>query len=337
MASNSPNEPINRAIDQLPYVSASSYSLAASASAATRSTYLDYRSQALPSRPSTQSSQLQGSQPVATTQQPNAFPQTTNVLLVVVAGRPRSDLKTYIETALQRDNSIRSIVILGNEEQQAGLKLLKMDMYALLGRIGREASIEVVLRRHWTSEDVCQKLTWSLGHSDDHNTMRKELSGVVCDLGQTGLDAADLLELNSNVFEGAWKDSVGFVHAVAHGVVSAPGSSNIHGHGQPAPDVYGRRQRPFLAVTMPSTSDAKADFYETAVRSLLDHLEQARSDAPLDIGYADQILIPEPIVEPTSKPPLLAPTDGWNDDDGGLSGGESPTKLWAAASEMGYF
>ncbi|OQN96827.1 hypothetical protein B0A48_17387 [Cryoendolithus antarcticus] len=274
----------------------------------------------------------------ATAQHFDEPPRTTSVLLVVVAGLPRSDLTTYIETALRRDNGIRSITILGSEEQQPGLKLLKMNLYALLGRIGRGASVEVVLRRHWTSEDVSQRLSWSIAQSDVGDHGHKELAGVICDVAESVMATEEVLDMDSGAFESAWKRSVGFLHAVAHGVVSSLRNPTVDTYGRPtAPDANGRRFRPFLAVTIPPASDTNPDFYLTAVRSLLDRLGPACSDVPLDVGYADELLIPEPIVEPTTKPPLLAPMDGWNDNDDGLSGGESPTKLWAAASEMGYF
>ncbi|OQN96302.1 hypothetical protein B0A48_17558 [Cryoendolithus antarcticus] len=338
MAANSLHEPFKSATAQPPYASTSSYSSAASASVSIRSTYLNYRSQAFSSRPSTQSSQLQGTESIATAQQLNDFPQATSVLLVAVAGLPRSTLKTHIETALREDNGTRSIVILGNEEQQPGIKLLKMDMYALLGRIGREASVDVVLQRHWTSEDVSQRLSWSLAQSDVGGHGHKELAGVICDVAGSGMATEDIVDMDSAAFESAWKRSVGFLHAVAHGVVSSLRNSSIKSYGRPTtPNANGHRFRPFLAVTIPSASDTNPDFYMTAVRSLLDRLGPACSDVPLDVGYADQLLLPEPTVEPVRKAPLLAPINGWNDDDDALSGGESPTKLWAAASEMGYF
>lgn len=282
---------------------------------------------------------------------PAAVAPANDVLLLAIAGQPDSGLKTYVKTVLSKVAGIKDVVILAVRQYEEVLKQLKMDLYGLAGSLQRELGVHLFFQQDWSSEAIRLNVEEALGsgrkitspgavgtaaaklngNGVEKKSENKTLQAVICDLALASGDQTDLLEQDTSELEAQWRQSVGFVHAVAqctvpHLRVSAAGQSAMSDASTKT------LQRPFFATTIPSASSfARPSLHETSVRTLLSDLSRTSTRQGVTIGFADQLLIPDPEPAPKLQTSTASEmqSNAWNDGEpADFSAGESPTKLW---------
>lgn len=247
---------------------------------------------------------------------------TQGTLLLAVAASPHSSTMFYVESML-RKFSYRQIVVLAHSGYESALKRLKVDVYALLGRLGQEAKVELDLRSTWTESEI-DAATSQLTTGGD------AIYAVLCSplYDSVGPGATDIMALERDELVSQWSSSVGFLHTIAkYALPNFP--SNSHEH----------QQAGLFLVTSPLKRSSIATVHDAACRAFAGLLAEANATKKITIGYADNVLLPEP--EPESQPAKL---NGGNrlpslqiskaprtDDD---PPPESPTKLWALYNDM---
>lgn len=241
--------------------------------------------------------------------------------------------------------------MLASKQHEGSLKQLKMDLYGLAGSLQRELGVHLIFQQDWSGDAIRHSLDEVLvsgrkasstgavgsaaaklnGNGVEKKAESKTLRAVICDLKLAPPEEADVLELDTNELEVQWRQSVGFVHAVAQGTVPhlrVGAVQQAAAPGAPAQSL----QSPFFAMTIPSAvKSSRLSLHETSVRALLDNLSQTSGRQGVTIGFADPLLLPdpEPVPAPQTSKTVIAPTTAWNDaDTGDFSAGESPTKLW---------
>lgn len=265
-----------------------------------------------------------------------AVPQN-GVLLLVIAGNPSKNLKSYVQTALSKGPSISEILIVGEQKYEQALKALKVEMYGLAGSLQRELGLRVEYVEGTLSEEQLRKHLGSVlerGHQGAGQADKKELQGVLCDLDDNESQPLDVLEVESAVLMDQWLRSVGFVHTIARSTIPL---LRVSAHrAAHADQTSGSSLRcPFFVTTLSSSAANNSSMHHTALRALLASLSTL-GNREITFGSADVLLAPEP--EPVivqEKQPTMAPTNGWTqqaDDD--FQAGESPTKLWGMWSNM---
>lgn len=240
--------------------------------------------------------------------------------------------------------------MLATQQYEEVLKQLKMEFYGLAGSLQMELGVHLIFQQDWSGLAVRQSLEEVLGsarkasgtgtvgsaaakldgNGAEKKAVSKALRAVICDLKIAPPDEADVLELETSDLEAQWRLSVGLVHAVAQSTVPHLRVSAVQ---QPAVAEAAQSLRcPFFITTIPSVGKpSRLSLHETSVRALLDNLSQSSSRHGVLMGFADQLLLPdpEPAPAPQTSNTIVAPTGGWNDTDtGDFSAGESPTKLW---------
>ena len=109
------------------------------------------------------------------------------MLLLVIAGSPSTQLKSYVQTALSKGPSIAEVLVVGETKDEQALKQLKVELYGLAGSLKRELSLSVELVQGRLSEQILrQHLSSVLERRSQVGgaAERKELCGVLCDLDQ---------------------------------------------------------------------------------------------------------------------------------------------------------
>jgi len=241
--------------------------------------------------------------------------------------------------------------MLATKQYEEVLKQLKMDFYGLAGSLQRELGVHLIFQQDWSGAALRQSLEQVLGHGKqvsstgtvgsvaaklngggaERKAEGKTLRAVICDMKLAPPDEVDVLELETSDLEAQWRQSVGLLHAVAQTTVSHLRMGAAHQAAAPNAPAHSLRN-PFFAVTIPSIGkSSRPSLHETNVRALLDDVSLTSSRHGVTIGFADQLLLPDPELAPVpqSSKAAAAPTSAWNDTDtGDFSAGESPTKLW---------
>ncbi|GAB7364712.1 hypothetical protein MBLNU230_g5512t1 [Neophaeotheca triangularis] len=300
-----------------------------------RPTYLDYSGRPpVPERsPSRGLTKDQDAVP-----QTAAFPvQTNNTLLIAVAGTPSIPLiKTYVQRMLNK-TTVSEIAILGITAHETLFKQLKMDMYGLAGKLGRDMGVQVYLREAWSPRAVAAAVEEVVSDvrptSDGFKATSRDVGAVVCfprlSDGRAGHE--DVLELSSEDLQANWLSSVAFVHGI--GKACLPKMREGLGTGQAF----------FLtAYEHPREEDQSLNL--PAVEALMEKLAKGFAGAVV-VGRAEIVLPPEPEPEvvrapvgvPAQGPPSLQIQTAQPRDD--ETPPESPSKLWSMwqmQNELGY-
>jgi hypothetical protein len=264
-------------------------------------------------------------------------PPQNGVLLLVIAGSPSKQLKSYVQTALSKDPTIAEVLVVGETKDEQALKQLKVDLYGLAGSLKRELSLRVEAVQGALTEDQLRQHVSSVMDRKSHpgsEADKKELHGVLCDLDDHESQPLDVLEVETAVLMDQWLHSVGFVHAVArtsipllrvaaHRAVQAAATASIEQASK----------RPFFATTLSSSAPTSSAMHTTGLRALLDSLSTL-GNREIVFESADTLLAPEPEPVVQESQPAMAPTNGWHDDAADFSPGESPTKLWGMWSQF---
>jgi len=240
----------------------------------------------------------------------NGIATTAGGTLVVFIGGVEVHSATirYLGIALQR-RRYDYIGIVGSEILAATLKQLKIDVYGLIGKFGRETGVQVSLLANFSGESITRAI--------EEVCKSGMAKGVLCEITYGDSDAADLLSIDGNEFGITWEKSVRLLHAVARATVPMLSSATPLQLDQPA----------FFLVLDYPVQDMVSSFYKTACDSLLRSLRDQFSHGNLTIGHAANVLIPrpEPIDTNGNDKTPVGVSEG---EPLELTPGESPTKLW---------
>lgn len=245
------------------------------------------------------------------------------LLILAIAAKPHPSTLSYVEMILNR-GSFLGIVIMGNAEQETELKELKMNIYALLGKLGIEGGAHLELQKDWSAANITEIMSKAVKDTDPIN-------GVLCtpsyDAGKS-VDA-EILSLDEDELQSPWKFSVGFLHSIAKSTLPRM---------QPKRNT-GRANKLFFLVTEPKETTAISHLYETTCDNILTQLSGSSNLSGITIAYAQDVLIPEPEPPRTNGNTDFSAKAGPIDPDvGDFAPGESPTRLWgmwALQDELG--
>lgn len=245
--------------------------------------------------------------------------RVAGLLLVVVGGTEVYPSTTkYVEIALQK-RRFDGIALVGRAEQAAPLKQLKVDMYSLIGRTGREMSVYMYVKDAFGERDVVEVV----------EEVRKggggEVQAVLCEVGYGSPETTagtDLLSAEASTMQEAWETSVGFLHSVARATIPALVSTSPAQVQQP-----GSSASSFFSVLESSSLSPISSLHRAACDALLRQLRDGYQSSALAIGHAADILIPraEPI---QTNGNVTRRGDVYQDEPLEFTPGESPTKLW---------
>ena len=248
-------------------------------------------------------------------------PVPKGLLLLVIAALPHPLTISHLEVMLKK-SSYSGICIIGGAEHEAGLKQLKMSLYALLGKMSQEVAVQMDLRQSWGEDEISEAIRKATKNGDAVN-------GVLCSPAYEANQnlGLDILALGNNQLELPWKFSVGFLQHVAKYTVPKLVANNHMQHG------------PAFLVTGLIGRSPTSTVYKAACNALVNILAETYSPNGLIVAYAEDVLIPEP--EPAKHNGtglhLSAKAGPVDAELEGLTP-ESPTKLWnmwALQDELG--
>lgn len=259
------------------------------------------------------------------------------LLLVLISSNIPPSTIFYLEMLLNRQ-TFSGIVFAASKSQEAELKQLKMDVYALMGRLRKELVVTVHTKHAWSQTEIETVVSEATKHGDG-------IQGVLCypEFAETGTADIDIIALESEQLERAWKQSVAFLHAVIKAT-----SNHILSRCKPlnpaANGVFVRAPHgPFFLVVGSTAYTPASQITKSACDTLVLQYERATKQNGLTVGFAEAILIPEPTREPPPKPgddsPLGPEMYSAGHEDLGFVPSESPTKLWsswAMHNDLGY-
>lgn len=229
---------------------------------------------------------------------------------------------SYIESMLKK-GSYSEIVILGHAEQEAALKQLKMNIYALLGKLSLEVGVYMELQREWSETTISAAITKATRSGES-------VYGVLCcpEFGSDDSTNSDILTFDEEQLMNPWRHSVGFMHNIAKHTLR-----NLRPDNQKAPDAAG-----YFLITQPTTQSTTASLFQATCAGMLSLLTQSPTSNGWLVGYAEDNVVrePEPIKENGYS--LSAQAGPVADDLGDYPLPESPTKLWnmwALQDELG--
>ncbi|KAF7188527.1 hypothetical protein HII31_10189 [Pseudocercospora fuligena] len=256
----------------------------------------------------------------------DAVPQTPNgALLVLAVGRLHPATLTDLEILLSKQN-FSSITIVAGQEHASALKQLKMDTYALIGKLRKETGVTTIINDEWRQSDIEEiiKGVTREGHA---------IQGVLCAPEfEHSASESSILSLDDSVLEDSLQRSLRFLHTISRSTVAhllsrcKPNGASINGAFHKTP------QGPFFLIAGQEASSPAAQIAKSACDNLILQLAKATSTQRLAVGYTDALLIPEPKKEElsvaTNGPDLRAEAYNTTAEDSIFAPGESPTKLW---------
>lgn len=237
------------------------------------------------------------------------------ILLVAIADEPHAKTVSYIEMMLKR-GAYSKIVLLGPQWREPELKQLKMNIYAVLGRLSLEAGIQLELQNDWDELGISNVVSRLQSGDAIHGVLCSPMLRSAKFDTELGSDGPSPLELDEQEFESQWKHTVAFLRNVAKATISFSPSSNERS----------TLPRLFL-VTDPGKISTVDRIYKAACDKLMATIDFR--DRGMIVAYADTVLIPEPETEgKNGKLDLDTHEHFYNGDADDFPAGESPTKLW---------
>ncbi|KAK4503503.1 hypothetical protein PRZ48_004418 [Zasmidium cellare] len=250
------------------------------------------------------------------------------ILLVLIANTVHPSTIFYLEMLLSRQN-FSGILFAASKSQEAALKQLKMDVYALIGRLRKELVVAVHMKHEWNQVEMEAFAAEATKHGDG-------LQGVICcpEFDETGTADIDVLTLGADQLERSWRQSVSFLHAAVKAttihLLTRCKPVNPASNGISARTPHG----PFFLVAGSTTYTSASQITKSACDTLVLQLERSTQAKGLTVGFTEALLIPEPTREPPPKPSDESPVQiekfdaGYEDPV--FVPGESPTKLWSS-------
>jgi hypothetical protein len=273
---------------------------------------------------------------------PPAPPAITRngVLFVIINGSPSKQLKSNVQVALSKGRTIAELVIVGEQKDEQTLKQFKVDMYGLAGSLKRELGVRVEFVQGVLNEEQLRAFLGSVLGSGNGGAVngggdsdRKELHGVLCDLGENEEESAHILDIEPAALMDRFLHSVGYVHAIARTTIPLLRVAAHHAAAQ-TPTTEKTLQCPFFVTTLSPLPPKNVSIHDTALRALLNSLSTP-GNRGITFGSANILLAPEPEPIPQEIQPTVAPTNGWREQqEDDFTAGESPTKMWSMWSDM---
>ncbi|KAK5121351.1 hypothetical protein LTR85_005517 [Meristemomyces frigidus] len=256
-------------------------------------------------------------QPVAVPQPvspaaPAAAPRVPGVVLLYMATGVHNKTMQYLQIALKR-RAYASIAIIGSKEHEPAIKQLKMEIYGLIGKLGREMGVQT----HTRLGNGEQELDAIVQEAVRGGSV---LQGVLCSLGYAEDETAgtDILSVDRADFERSWQTSVGTLHGIAKAAIPLLTSGNND------------LDHPKFFLVVETAQHTPASIVtKAACDTLLRQLSTAYTSRDLLINHAEKVLVEEP--EPVRRKSVPAlHTDGFSagPTESVFTPGDSPTKLW---------
>ena len=273
---------------------------------------------------------------------PPAPPAITRngVLFVIINGSPSKQLKSNVQVALSKGRTIAELVIVGEQKDEQALKQFKVDMYGLAGSLKRELGVRVEFVQGVLNEEQLRAFLGSVlgsgngGKVNGGDSDRKELHGVLCDLGENEEESAHILDIEPAALMDRFLHSVGYVHAIARTTIPLLRVAAHHASAQTPTTSEKTLQCPFFVTTLSPLPPKNVSIHDTAIRALLNSLSTP-GNRGITFGSANILLAPEPEPVPQEIQPVVAPTNGWREqEEDDFTAGESPTKMWSMWSDM---
>ena len=220
--------------------------------------------------------------------------------------------------------SYSGLVIIGNAEHEAELKQLKVNIYALLGKMSLEVGVQLELEKEWSESAVLEAVARGVKAGDI-------VYGALCIPAHDGdrLVDSDILTLDENQLVEPWNFSAGFLHSTAKSLLP-----KIRSNPQLQRGTAG-----YFLVTGPKETNPISKLYGAACDSIIGSLAKTHASSGVTIAYAENVLVPEPEpVKINGKLHLSAHTGPIESDIDDLPPAESPTRLWnmwALQDELG--
>ncbi|KAK4963132.1 hypothetical protein LTR10_000760 [Elasticomyces elasticus] len=233
--------------------------------------------------------------------------QHSSTLLVLVFAEVNPLLLQYIQIWL-RKWSFTAIAVVGGPTYESDIKQVKMDIYGLIGKLGREVNVYTHIQDNWSGSELAS--TWDTIKRKANSDIR----GVLCSTSY-GLEASlDIMSVTETDFAQSWQGSVGRLHGAAKALL-------------PQLLKYPAGEVMFLVLESTEQSGTSG-INKVACEALLRQLQAAHELDQVTIDYADLVLIPEAEPEETSEN-MDGYQNGYYAHDAGFTASESPTKLWA--------
>lgn len=255
-------------------------------------------------------------------------PPSPGVLLVLTAGALHPSTMFYLEMLLNRQH-LSTIVFAGSTAQEAALKQLKMDAYGLIGKMGKETGVLTHTRETWSQAEIETVVQEAI-----KSGKATGLQGIICcpEIDEQGTTGADIFELETSQLESSWRQSVAFVHTALKATVPQL-LSRCQSSSKAANGITSRTpQGPFFLVTGSTPYTAASQIAKSACDTLIMQLERSTKPKGLTVGYAEAMLVPEPVREkpkmPEQEPLEALPGSGMPPEEQIFTPSESPTKLW---------
>jgi hypothetical protein len=261
------------------------------------------------------------------------------VLFVIIDGSPSKQLESNVQVALSKGRTIAELLILGEQKHEQALKQFKVEMYGLAGSLKRELGVRVEFLEGVLNEEQLRTLLGSVlgsgngGAVSGGDSDRKELHGVLCDLGENKEESAHILDIESAALMDRFLHSVGYVHTIARTTIPLLRVAASHTAAQTPTTSEKTLQCPFFVTTLSPLPPKNVSIHDTALRALLNGLSTP-GNRGITFGSADVLLAPEPEPIPQEQQPAIAPTNGWREQEDDFTAGESPTKMWSMWSDM---
>ena len=206
--------------------------------------------------------------------------------------------------------SYSTIIMMGSEEYEVELKQVKMNIYALFGKMSLEVGVTLKLQRSWSESEISAAIAKTVSSGD-------AVHGVLCipAYDSDPLIDSDILALDETQLQLPWASSVGFLHGVAKATLPDMRTSIQQQRGMAGQ---------FLVTGLIETTATS-----TVYKAACDRIVALLATSSLTVAYAEDVLIPEPepvlfngTLYPSARP---GPVDS---DISDFAPGESPTKLW---------
>ena len=245
-------------------------------------------------------------------------------LFIFIAETIHPSTVPYLETMLRR-GAYSNIAIIGASEQEKELKGLKIQIYALLGKLSHSSvGVEVKTRDKWTEGEITEVVNEAM----KANGVGEPINGVLCSPVYGGDEKPNIMQLSESQLRVPWDQSVGFLHSVAKAAI--PNMRTTAG---------------LFAVTGSTKQSPISTFYKSACESLIELLSEDAATNGVAIVHAENVLVPEP--EPEEKqqeqhqqghkqaqsngiqtPAQPGGMYAYERTDDDFAPSESPTKLW---------
>lgn len=238
-------------------------------------------------------------------------PRPSGVLLVYLAAEVHIKTMHYLQIALRR-RAYASIAIVGGKAYEESVKQLKMEIYGLIGKLGREMGVQTYMVSGDSDEELGAVVQEAVNG-------RGDLQGVLCSLtyDQDGTSAVDILSHERADLERSWQTSLASLHAVSKATIPLLTSAST---GLDNGSL-------FLVAETPARAPVSI-IHKAACDTLLRQLA-AYGSRNLTIDYAENVLIAEPEpVHTDGAPNLRIDAFSAGPTESVFTPGESPTKLW---------